>query len=144
MHMRFALAGVSGLVLAACGGGGTDTETGSSPEAMDSAVEAAGTPSAADTYITNLELVADALESVEDEQSAAAAAAVIEEATDRLTAIADQLEGPQAALIFISRQGEFLELQQRISTSLADLYVNDPELGQQLSDAMDSLPAPGE
>ena len=144
MHMRFALAGVSGLLLAACGGGETDTETTSSPEAGDSSAQSAGTPSAADTYITNLELVADALESVEDEQSAAAAAAVIEDATDRLNEMADQLEGPQAALMFISRQSEFLELQQRISTSLADLYVNDPELGQQLSDAMDNLPAPGE
>lgn len=129
-----------GLALAACGGA---DEAGDAAAPADRSDTAAG-GSVADIYITNLESIAGALESVEDNASAEAAARTIEQASAEIEAITQDLEGPQAAMLFLSRQTDFVAAQQRISTAIGDLYVENPELGERLSTALDKVPNPAE
>lgn len=96
-----------------------------------------------DAYVNELTRIADALETVEDEASAEAAAKKIKTAVDGLNAMQDELEGkidgPQALQIFGGRYQDLMQAQQRIAMSMMDIQQNNPDLMETISEEMDKL-----
>ncbi|HPE49388.1 MAG TPA: hypothetical protein PLR76_13370 [Hyphomonas sp.] len=96
-----------------------------------------------EAYINELTRVADALETVKDEDSAKTAAVQLKVAVDGLNAMQDELGGKmdsmRAMQIFGGHMQEFAEVQTRIATSIADIQTNHPELMETISDELDRL-----
>lgn len=96
-----------------------------------------------EAYVNELTRIAGALETVDDEASAEAAAKKIKVAVDGLNAMQDKLEGkiqgPQALQIFGGRYQELIQVQQRIAMSMMDIQQNNPDLMETISEEMDKL-----
>lgn len=121
----FSAAVTAALLLAACG---NDT---SYKDTMDD-------------YITEMSKVADALDTIETQEDVEAAALIVKNAADEMTAMAEALDGGfnsvGALRALGSRAGEMMEVQQRIATSMATLAQKDPQLLSRISEEMDALP----
>ncbi|MEM7568865.1 MAG: hypothetical protein AAF337_03625 [Pseudomonadota bacterium] len=122
---------VAGLTLASCG---DDGPVGASSSAKE----------IADTYMTELESVASAIESVKSEDDVEAAALAIKAAAKNLEGLTEELDGEisgiKAMRILGSRAGDFMEVQQRIGASLTKLSQENPEMMERISEAMEALP----
>lgn len=138
------LAAAAVLLLAGCGGGADETDAAGTPEAGAASEMPETAGNAAEIYLNQMEIIADALASVEDEASAERAARTIQSANIQLQALSEEMESTAFAISIMSRQQEFLEVQQRIANAISRLYSQDPALGRELTDALDALPAPGE
>ncbi|MEO0412458.1 MAG: hypothetical protein AAF221_11545 [Pseudomonadota bacterium] len=127
---------IAGLAVASCGGeeSGGPVTAASSPEKI------------ADTYVSELEKVAGALEGIESADDAEAAAKIIQEASQSLEAITEALDGEisgmKAMRIFASRGNDLMALQQRIAASMTTLAQADPEMMTRISEEMEKLPSP--
>lgn len=140
------------LGLVACGGKSDDPATGggstgsSAPPSSSSGGGIALTKEQklANTYLGELNSIADAIEKVTDEASAEEAAKVIRAAGEKMeaeiAAYGGDIEGPQAMAIFLPRQQEFIQVQTRVSSSIARLAGTNPELMQKVSREMSNLP----
>lgn len=146
------LASVIGLT--ACGGKKEETSIG----AVAPAVEAPAKPKSsggglvltkeqklADTYISEMDKIADALERVNDEASAQAAAKAIAEASNMMEAAkqayGEEMSGPAAMAVFMPRQQEFIAVQSRISMGMAGIAQSNPQFLQMISAEMENLPS---
>lgn len=119
------------LTLSACGFGDDGGDGPSSAEI-------------ADTYITEMNKVADAIDQINSEEDMEAVAATIQAAGVELQAISDQLGGSltgMKAMKFIgSRAGDFMKTQQRLLTSMSAAAQRNPEIMQQIKKEMEQLP----
>lgn len=126
---------IVGLGVSSCGGeDGGQVTADSSPEKI------------ADTYMTELEKVAGALESIQSADDAEAAAKVIQEASQSLESITEALDGEisgmKAMRIFASRGNDIMAVQQRIAASMTSIAQSDPEMMKRISEEIDKLPSP--
>lgn len=119
------------LTLSACGFG-DDGGDGPSSEEI------------ADTYITEMNKVADAIDQINSEEDIEAVAATIQAAGVELQAISDQLGGSltgmKAMKVIGSRAGDFMKTQQRLLTSMSAAAQRNPEIMQQIKKEMEQLP----
>lgn len=95
-----------------------------------------------EAYLNELDRIATALESIDDEASAKAAAKEINAATDGLEAMKEELgdlNGLRAVQIFGNRLSEMTQTQQRIAVAMSDLYTNHPEYAELVGDEIDRL-----
>ena len=127
------------LVLTGCGGkDDVQGKTGADISAKSSGNEIG------EAYLNELTRVADALETVKDEDSAKAAAKKLKVAVDGLNAMQEKLDGKKmdgmvAMQMFGGRYSEFAEVQSRIAQSIVDIQMNHPELMETVSDELDRL-----
>lgn len=96
-----------------------------------------------EAYVAELTRIADALETVEDEASARAAAVEIRKATDGLKNMEEQLGGEvsgiKAMQIFGSNYEELANAQLRMMTALTQLQAEHPELMEIIGEETDRL-----
>ena len=94
-------------------------------------------------YINEMTRIADALETVNDEESARKAAATIKVAAEGLESMGTELEGdmdPMKAMqVFGGRYQELIEVQSRIATSMMRIQNEHPELMEVISEETDRL-----
>ena len=94
-------------------------------------------------YINEMTRIADALETVNDEESARKAAATIKVAAEGLESMGTELEGdmdPMKAMqVFGGRYQELIEVQSRIATSMMRIQNDHPELVEVISAETDRL-----
>lgn len=119
------------LALSACGFG---EDSGDGPSSQE----------IADTYITQMNKVADALDQINSEEDIEAVAATIQAAGAELQVISDELGGSltgmKAMKVIGSRAGDFMKTQQRLITSLSAAAQRNPEIMQQIKKEMEELP----
>ena len=123
------------LALSGCGQGGA-------PEGKDitknSSAKAIGA-----AYLTEMTRIADALETVKDEQSAKAAAGKISKAAEGLNKMGDALKGEtdplKAMQIFGNNYTQVVEVQGRMMTELMRIQQEHPELMEIVSAEMDKM-----
>lgn len=122
------------ILLAGCGQGkveGKDISASSSAKDIGKA------------YVAELTRIADALETVEDEASARAAAAEIRKATDGLKNMEEELggeiSGMKAMQIFGSNYEQLANAQLRMMTALTQLQAEHPELMEIIGEETDRL-----
>lgn len=132
-----AIALASALALSACGGEDSGGDAGG--------VSASSSPKKiADTYISEMDNIADALESMIESDDPEAAAKVIQDATTTLNALSDSMEGElsgmKAMQIYGARSEDFMRVQQRIAMSMASLAQKDPMMLQRIQEEMNKLP----
>lgn len=126
------------LLLTGCGNKeGVHGKTGAEITAKSSAKDIG------EAYINEMTRIADALESVEDEQSAKAAARKLKVAVDGLNSMSESLEGemsgPKAMQVFGGRYAELIEVQGRMASALIDIQTNHPELMDIVGEEIDRL-----
>ena len=101
----------------------------------------------ADAYLREMTKIADAFESVTDEASAEQAGQVIRSAKTTMDAMTEALEadlsGPKLVQILGPRQTEFLQVQTRLSVSMTQLGLNNPDLMQTLNAELEGMPGLG-
>jgi len=102
----------------------------------------------ANAYLNEMETVVTALENVNDEASAEAAAKVLRDASERFDAMnaemEGELDGARGMAIFGARQDEFIQMQTRMGMAMSRLAMSNPELMMSLQDEMQALNAPGQ
>lgn len=122
------------ILLAGCGQGKVEGKDISASSSAGDISEA---------YVAELTRIADALETVEDEASARAAAAEIRKATDGLKNMEEQLggevSGVKAMQIFGSNYEELANAQLRMMTALTQLQAEHPELMEIIGEETDRL-----
>ncbi|MAK60262.1 MAG: hypothetical protein CMK09_04730 [Ponticaulis sp.] len=147
IHVTTAILAAS-LGLVGCGGK-TDESSASSgsaaaPSNTGGGIAVTKEQKLANTYLAELSSIADAIESVTDEASAQEAAQVIRAAGEKMEAemeaFGGDMNGPQAMAIFLPRQQEFIQVQTRVSSSMARLAGTNPQLMQTISKEMSNLP----
>ena len=134
-HATVAAAFFSAMILlAGCGQGkveGKDISASSSAKDIGKA------------YVAELTRIADALETVEDEASARAAAAEIRKAADGLKNMEEELGGEISGLkamqIFGSNYQQLADAQLRMMTALTELQAKHPELMEIIGEETDRL-----
>lgn len=123
------------LALAGCGQGGA-------PEGKDITKNSSAKDIGA-AYLTEMTRIADALETVRDEQSAKAAAGKISKAAEGLKkmgkALKDETDPLKAMQIFGSNYTQVVETQGRMMTELMRIQTEHPELMDIISAEMDKL-----
>ncbi|MEZ5967540.1 MAG: hypothetical protein R3C00_00540 [Hyphomonas sp.] len=96
-----------------------------------------------EAYLNELTRIADALESVDDEASAKAAAESLKVSIDGLNSMKDELDGKmnglQAMQVFGGRYAELAQVQARLGTAMVDIQTNHPELMEIIGDELDRL-----
>jgi len=131
------------LTLVGCGGEKGASDSGNKDSEIEITAKSS-TDKIADAYIGEMTKIADALETVADEESARAAASVIQSATAKLDAMSDELEGElddrNWASVAMSRQKEWAQLQTRLAMSMGRIGMTEPQLMQIISEEMDKLP----
>jgi len=135
------LLAASVILPTACGG---REESGDAPPSVPSPGQ-----DVAETYLAEMEKMADAIEAVHDEASAAEAAATIRGVKSRLEALSDEQGGEafgaDAVLAFAGHQREFIAVQRRIGNSMTRLAMANPQLLKAISSEMEGLPdVPGD
>jgi hypothetical protein len=126
------------LMLTGCGGkDDVQGKTGEDITAKSSAKDIG------EAYINEMTRIADALETVDDEASARAAAKKIQVAVDGLNQMSEELDGEISGVkgmqIFGGRYAELIEVQGRVATSMIRIQSEHPELMDALSEEMDRL-----
>lgn len=94
-------------------------------------------------YVNEMTRIADALDTVKDEDSARKAAVDIRKAADGLEsmkdALGDDISGLRAMQIFGSNYQQLLTAQTRMMTSMIRIQSENPELMNFIGDEMDRL-----
>ncbi|MGB2177718.1 MAG: hypothetical protein ACPH9E_07230 [Hyphomonas sp.] len=126
------------LVLTGCGGkDDVQGKTGEDITAKSSADDIG------EAYINEMTRIADALEGVDDEASAKAAAKKMKVAIDGLNQMSDELDGEISGVkgmqIFGGRYAELVQVQGRIATSMIRIQSDHPELMDTISAEMDRM-----
>lgn len=123
------------LALAGCGQGGA-------PEGKDITKNSSAKDIGA-AYLTEMTRIADALETVKDEQSAKAAAGKISRAAEGLNkmgdALKDETDPLKAMQIFGNNYTQVVETQGRMMTELMRIQSEHPELMDIISAEMEKL-----
>jgi hypothetical protein len=123
------------LALTGCGQGGA-------PEGKDITRNSSAKDIGA-AYLTEMTRIADALETVKDEQSARAAAVQISKAAAGLNkmgeAVNENMDPLKAMQIFGDNYAQVAEVQGRMMTSLMRIQQEHPELMDIISSEMDKL-----
>lgn len=131
------------LTLVGCGGGDDATPATGLEAAKDVEIKDKPSGSAgkdfANTYINEMNAMVTALENVNDEESARAAARAIEEMNSTFESISDDMQDgiaveQRVALAMVTRQSEVMAIQQRMAMQMMRLQ-NDPELMKIISEA---------
>jgi outer membrane lipoprotein SlyB len=129
---------VAALALTGCGG--KDDVSGKTAEDITAKSSAKDIGAA---YINEMTRIADALETVDDEASAKAAAQTIKVAVDGLNQMSEELDGEISGVkgmqIFGGRYTELIEVQGRVATSMIKIQSDHPELMDTISAEMDQL-----
>lgn len=129
---------VAALALTGCGG--KDDVSGKTAEDITAKSSAKDIGAA---YINEMTRIADALETVDDEASAKAAAQTIKVAVDDLNQMSEELDGEISGVkgmqIFGGRYTELIEVQGRVATSMIKIQSDHPELMDTISAEMDQL-----
>lgn len=99
-------------------------------------------------YLNELTKIADAIETVQDERTARAAAAQIRQAADGIEAMGDALDGAEmsplrAMQMFGNRGADIMMLHGRIMSSVVRIQEQHPELMGIIGEEMDRLNQPG-
>jgi len=137
---RISLAAIAITALAACGGGNDSPATSNV-----TAEKADGPNDYIAVYEKQLIIIADAVESVTDEESARDAAAIIRDASAELDIVATKAENMsqmQQARFAMAFTTELADTQMRLVEAMSRLAATDPEKMQMISEAMDDLPSP--
>nr|WP_321361027.1 hypothetical protein [uncultured Hyphomonas sp.] len=96
-----------------------------------------------EAYINEMTRIANALDTVDDEASAKAAAKKIQRAIDGLNEMSDKLDGEISGVkgmqIFGSRSTDLLKVQGRIATSVMRIQSEHPELVETITAELDRL-----
>ena len=96
-----------------------------------------------EAYINELTRVADALETVQDEESAKKAAKDLKPAIDGLNAMGEELDGKldgmKAMQVFGGRYAELVKVQMRLGTEVVRIQTDHPELMDIVGDELDRL-----
>ena len=126
------------LMLAGCGGkDDVQGKTGADITSKSSAKDIG------EAYINEMTRVADALESVDDEASAKAAAKKLKVAIDGLNQMQDELDGElsgvKAMQVFGGRYTELVQVQTRMATAIVQIQTNHPELMDIVGDELEKL-----
>ena len=126
------------LLMTGCGKkDGIEGKTGADITAKSSADDIG------EAYINEMTRIADALESVEDEKSAKAAAKKLKVAVDGLNTMSeeldDQLDGPKAMQVFGTRYPELMQVSMRMATEMQRIQTQHPELMEIVSEEVDRL-----
>lgn len=126
------------LLLTGCGNkDGIEGKTGSDITAKSSAEDIG------EAYINEMTRIADALESVQDDKSAKAAAKKLKVAVDGLNSMSEELDGkldgPKAMQVFGPRYPELIQASMRMGTEMQRIQTDHPELMDTISDEMDRL-----
>ncbi len=134
-HILAAALLAGALSLTACGPKagveGSDITSSSSPAAIGAA------------YVTEMTRIADALDTVKDEESARAAAIEIRKAADGLKTMEEALGGDMSGLramqILGSNYQGLVAAQTRMMTSMMRIQSENPELMNYIGEEMDRL-----
>ena len=126
------------LLLTGCGKkDGIDGKTGADITAKSSAKDIG------EAYINEMTRVADALESVDDEASAKAAAKKLKVAIDGLNQMQEELDGElsgvKAMQVFGGRYTELVQVQTRMATAIMQIQTEHPELMNIVGDELEKL-----
>ena len=126
------------LVLTACGNkDGIEGKTGADITAKSSANDIG------EAYINEMTRIADALETVNDEASAKAAAKKLSVAIEGLNKMQEELDGEISGIkgmqIFGNRFAELAEVQGRVAASIVRIQSEHPELMDTLGEELDKL-----
>jgi hypothetical protein len=96
-----------------------------------------------EAYINEMTRVADALESVDDEASAKAAAKKLKVAIDGLNQMQEELDGElsgvKAMQVFGGRYTELVQVQTRMATAIVQIQTEHPELMNIVGDELEKL-----
>ena len=95
------------------------------------------------TFVTQLGHIADALESVKDEDSARAAAHQMDQANMALKNVTDRMNGMsdmEKAVMIQKHVAEIAQLEGRITMAIQNIVSNDPELMNIIGDEMRNMP----
>ena len=137
-HGLLAAGFAAALMLTGCGGkDDVQGKTGEDITAKSSASDIG------EAYINEMTRIADALETVEDEASAKAAAKKISVAVEGLNQMSEELDGEISGVkgmqIFGGRYGELIEVQGRVATSMIRIQSDHPDLMDTLGEELDKL-----
>ena len=126
------------LLLTGCGKkDGIEGKTGADITSKSSAKDIGG------AYINEMTRIADALETVDDEASAKAAAKKMKVAVDGLNKMQEELEGEltgmKAMQVFGGRYTELVQVQTRLASEIIRIQSDHPELMDILGDELDKL-----
>ncbi|GAB5468006.1 MAG: hypothetical protein Kilf2KO_10360 [Rhodospirillales bacterium] len=142
------------VALAACGE--SDDETSSSDsESAPAVADSAGSDStsdgqplsasaAADKIVSELGVIADQLETVTSEESAKAAAVVIEKSNQALQEVSEtfsELSTVSKAAAIAAVAQHLGDVQKRIADAMQKIQADNPQLFQTLSETIDQLPS---
>ncbi len=140
---------------AACGGGEdpkSDAKTASAKQLAESktgeaktvsAQEAETANQAVDVYAAHLTRVADALEAVESEADAQAAAQIIAEATNEFEILSEKFKETnksKLAAVMAAQASKLTEPQMRIGMAMQKLATEHPEYLEAIGEAMEEMP----
>lgn len=140
LHTTFAAIGAV-FLLAACGG--SDSADSSNTAAGMSAADADGPKEIMAVYTDHIGRIADALEQVEDEESAADAAKVIRAATTEMEVLSQKVENMsqmERARLAMNFDEEFVQNQSRFAIAMAEIASRDEQHLQMVADALDDMP----
>ena len=145
IQFAMALAGALTLGLTACGKSGSSSETGEGSPSSEVlyAKDADNASEAMDVYVSQMDRIASAMESVEDEASAKTAAEVIQSATKELDLLSkkfDSMSDTQKTAWAMTHAQKLQQVQMRIGLALQKISAQNPEQMQMLSQAMSDLP----
>lgn len=125
---------------------GALTFTGCGPKAGVEGKDITSRSSASEigkAYVNEMTRIADALDTVKDEDSARKAAVEIRKAADGLEtmkdALGDDISGLRAMQIFGSHYQELVTAQTRMMTSMIRIQSENPELMNYIGEEMDRL-----
>lgn len=126
------------LLLTGCGNkDGIEGKTGGDITSKSSAKDIG------EAYINEMTRVADALESVDDEASAKAAAKKLKVAIDGLNQMQEELDGElsgvKAMQVFGGRYTELVQVQTRMATAIVQIQTEHPELMNIVGDELEKL-----
>jgi len=132
-----------GATLALSGCGGKSDTTVKAKPSIKKSIAVTPAQKAAKAYLTKMDKMATALESVTDEKSAKKAAAQIREINVEMDALSKKYsdQGTQIGMasVMMNNQQEFMAIQSRMSAVMMNLAAQ-PALMETISDAMSETP----
>ncbi|MEO1192663.1 MAG: hypothetical protein AAFY02_12950 [Pseudomonadota bacterium] len=139
------------LALSACGDSDETAESSDSGSTQDVATETTDTAAAplsakqaADEIVAELNTIATQLESVTSEETAKAAAVVIDKsqaALDEISKTFSELSDVSKATAIAAVAGELGQIQQRIGAAMVQIQKDNPQLFETLSKTINELPS---
>lgn len=105
-----------------------------------------GTPAdeIAETYITEINKIADVLDTIESEEDLEAAALQLQDAAANLQGVMSELDGKltsiKAMRVLGSRAGDLMSSQQRLASAVSAAAQRNPELMQKIQAEIKKIP----